>query len=59
MSVLARIIRLTRVGHWCGGLLNVTAGDADPALAVGAIQMPECGAAGVAFESHGHDAILA
>jgi hypothetical protein len=59
MSVLAHIIRWARVGRWRGGLLDVTAGDANPALAVGAIQMPECGAAGVAFESHGHDAILA
>jgi hypothetical protein len=40
MSVLARFIRWTRVGPWRGGLLDVTAGDADPALAVGAIKMP-------------------
>ena len=59
MSVLAHIIRWTRVGRWRGGLLDVTAGDADPALGVGAIQMPQSGAAGVAFEGHGHDAILA
>lgn len=62
MSVLARRVRWARVvaiGRWRGGLLDVTAGDAHSALGVGAIQMPQCGAAGVAFEGHGHGAILA
>ena len=41
------------------GLLDVAAGDAHPALAVHAVEMPEGRTAGIAFESHGHAAILA
>lgn len=52
---------ILRVGTVPGSrrLLDVAAGDAHATVSIDAIEVPESGAAGIAFESHGHVAILA